>query len=444
MAQSATVGALKKTVEEIRNRGHYDGCQKNSREYANWCEWIEDIRERLLAFGAALSPSTNEAVIDIDFDWDDWTSVSAAIERIHALTYLIEDDIQEAAQENSARISKTFETTMHSYRRGRSIGDGGAGNVFLVERDDGNSFALKVLNKQSFANSKKIKRFLREIAFCGQNAELPLVKVVDQGFKQEGDLKRPFYVMPLYRDSLRKLMDNSEIDRASILDMLLCLLASLEVFYDDGHIHRDIKPENILFDDESGKLVLADFGVAYINEDLPELTLQTAPAERLANFKYAAPEQRIAGGEIDHRTDQYAFGLIMNELFTGAIPQGSGYAEIASAAERFSYLDPIVERMITQNRNDRYESISILLADLEARKRIKGIEDKTVEFESHATELVEVLLVGKEWIDPNLVFRLNIAPGSDWEQCFKSYSGTTSFLHGWILSRSEAFYGKRQ
>lgn len=427
MAQSATMGALKKIVDEIRTKGHYGKCQKNSREYADWCEWIESIKERLLALRVALSPATKDAVKEISFNWDDWISVSAAIERIHALSYLIEDDLQEITQDNKAKVFKTFETTMHSYKKKRSIGNGGAGNVFLVERDDGDSFALKVLNKQSSTDNKKIKRFLREIAFCEQSTDLPLIEIVDQGFIQEVDLKRPFYVMPLYKDSLRNLMDSSEVDRESILNMLLSLIASLEGFYDDGHVHRDIKPENILFQEESNKLVLADFGVAHINEDLPELTLQTAPAERLANFKYAAPEQRVVGGEIDHRTDQYAFGLMINELFTETIPQGSGYAKIASIEERFSYLDPVVERMIAQNRNDRYESLSVLIADIVARKKIKGIEDEALKFNSQAIEPFEISLVGKEWVEPDLVFKLNVTPSREWEQCFKSYTGTTSF-----------------
>lgn len=434
MAQSAALGALKETVDEIRSKGHYDGCQKNSREYADWCEWIEGIKERLLALGVILSPTTNDAIKEISFDWDDWTSVSAAIERIHALSYLIEDDLQEATQDSKTNTFKTFETTMHSYKRKRSIGNGGAGNVFLVERDDGDSFALKVLNKQSSTDNKKIRRFLREIAFCKQSADLPLIEIVDQGFVQEADLKRPFYVMPLYKDSLRNLMSNSKVDREFILNILISLIASLEDFYGGGHVHRDIKPENILFEGESNKLVLADFGVAHINEDLPELTLQTAPAERLANFKYAAPEQRIVGGDVDHRTDQYAFGLMINELFTGVIPQGSGYAEIASIEEGFSYLDPVVERMIAQNRNDRYESIPVLIADIMARKKIKGIEDKAFELKSQVTEPYEVSLVGKEWVEPDLVFKLNVAPNREWEQCFRSYSGTTSFCtDGFVL-----------
>lgn len=324
-------------------------------------------------------------------------------------------------------MTKRYETITHSYIRKSSIGNGGAGNVYLVEREDGKSFALKILNKQSCSDSGKVRRFLREVAFCAQHNGAPFVEVVDQGFVQEAGLKQPFYVMPLYAESLRKLMNDFEIERSVILEMLLALLGSLEGFYGAGHVHRDIKPENILFDNNANRLILADFGVAHINEDLPDLALQTKPAERLANFKYAAPEQRVVNSVIDHRADQYAFGLILNELFTGAVPQGAGYAEIASVVAEFAYLDPVVEKMISQNRDNRYEGISILLADIKARERIQGIENETREFENQAQEPFEVFIVSKEWVAPNLIFKLNMAPDKNWTQIFRSYTGATSF-----------------
>lgn len=428
MIQPSTLGALEDTIAEIRARGHFDNCCRNTSEYADWCGWIERMKERLLALGLVLDPSITDAVKGINYDWDDWASVGAATERIHALSYLIEDEVAIAnSKRTSAGKTKTFETITHSYARKSSIGNGGAGNVYLVERDDGEVCALKILNKQSCSDSKKVRRFLREANFCVRHSGAPFVKVMDQGFKQEADTKQPFYVMPLYKDNLRKLMDDPEVDRSTILEMLFRLLDSLKGFYSDGHVHRDIKPENILFDDNTNRLVLADFGVARLNEEIPELTLQTKPSERLANFKYAAPEQRIVNGEIDHRTDQFAFGLIINELFTGAVPQGASYAEITGKSNQFSYLDPVVEKMISQNRDDRYEGISILLADVEARERIQGIEDKTREFEGRTEEPFEVSIVGKEWIEPNLIFTLNVDPDRRWVEAFKSYAGPTSF-----------------
>ena len=428
MIRSSTLGALEGIVAEIRAKGHFGNCRKNTSEYADWCAWIEGVKEKLLAFESVLDPSIADAAKGIEYDWEDWVSVGAAIERIHALSYLIEDEVELARLERaSSGKLKAFETVAHSYARKSSIGNGGAGNVYLVERDDGDSFALKLLNKQSCGDGNKVRRFLREAAFCTRHSDAPLVRVVDQGFRQETNLKQPFYVMPLYEGSLRKLMDDPGADRSAILGMLFKLLDSLKGFYDGGHVHRDIKPENILFDDNSNCLILADFGVAHINEDLPELTLQTKSAERLANFRYAAPEQRITNGEVDHRADQFAFGLIINELFTGAIPQGSGYTEIASRSEQFAYLDPVVEKMISQNRADRYESISVLLADVEARERIQGVESRTRELDNRTEEPFEVLVVSKEWVEPNLVFNLNMVPDRRWAEAFRSYTGMTSF-----------------
>jgi serine/threonine protein kinase len=55
--------------------------------------------------------------------------------------------------------------------------------------------------------------------------------------------------------------------------------------------HRDLKPENILVS-TAADLVVADFGAAHFAEELLHTAVKTGDAERLANFRYAAPEQR--------------------------------------------------------------------------------------------------------------------------------------------------------
>jgi hypothetical protein len=83
--------------------------------------------------------------------------------------------------------------------------------------------------------------------------------------------------------------------------------------------------------------------------------------------------------------------------------------------------------MISQNRADRYASISVLLADVEARERIQGAESKACELDNRTEELFEVSVVSKEWIEPNLIFNLNMTPDRRWAEAFRSYTGTTSF-----------------
>ena len=61
-------------------------------------------------------------------------------------------------------------------------------------------------------------------------------------------------------------------------------------------------------------LVVADFGIAdFTAEELLTIVV-TQPTERLANFLYSAPEQRVRGAPVDHRADIYSIGLILNEM----------------------------------------------------------------------------------------------------------------------------------
>ena len=68
---------------------------------------------------------------------------------------------------------------------------------------------------------------------------------------------------------------------------------------------------------------------------------------------YAAPEQRIAGKAVDQPADIYALGLILNEMFTGEIPQGAGFRKIKDAAPDFAYLDELVDLMMQQQPEQR-------------------------------------------------------------------------------------------
>ena len=129
-------------------------------------------------------------------------------------------------------------------------------------------------------------------------------------------------------------------------------------------IHRDIKPENILYDSAKSKLVLADFGIARFQQEELYTAVETRASDRLANFQYAAPEQRTRGLEVDHRADIYALGLILNEMFTGQVPQGTGYKTIGSVSAKFAYLDDSVTTMIRQAPGERPQSIDSIKQEL--------------------------------------------------------------------------------
>lgn len=217
---------------------------------------------------------------------------------------------------------KVFETAFDTYTVVRQVGSGGSGVVFLVRNSDGNDLALKVLDR-SKAPRQKVKRFQNEIQFCQRQVSERIVRVLDYGQASYASL---FYVMPYYPSTLRDLI-KKQLPNTERLALYVQILDSVEAAHLLGVFHRDIKPENLLYDAGVNRIVLADFGIARFTEDELLTLVETGPSERLANFVYAAPEQRVRGKTVGMPADIYALGLILNEMFTGEVPQGSGFKQ---------------------------------------------------------------------------------------------------------------------
>jgi len=90
------------------------------------------------------------------------------------------------------------------------------------------------------------------------------------------------------------------------------LLGALAHAHGSGVLHRDVKPRNVMIAHD-GALKLLDFGIARRVEDA---TL-TATGALLGTPAYMSPEQAL-GQPVDQRTDLFAAGLVLHEMFTGA------------------------------------------------------------------------------------------------------------------------------
>jgi serine/threonine protein kinase len=124
--------------------------------------------------------------------------------------------------------------------------------------------------------------------------------------------------------SLLRRIGKLPYDKA--LDIARGLCAGLAAAHDKGMVHRDLKPTNIMLDGK-GHVRITDFGLAGVAEHVRDPGSGT-PA-------YMAPEQR-RGKEATGRSDIYALGIVLHELFTGKRPSESKNTE----------LDPVVERVI--------------------------------------------------------------------------------------------------
>lgn len=321
----------------------------------------------------------------------------------------------------SSKRKMLFQTTFTTYTEADIIGEGGSGRIFKVVDDSGDSWALKLLDFRK-ATKKKSKRFKNEVLFCLKNKHPNIVTVVDHGISVQEMRSSPFYVMPLYHGSMRKLL-KSGISTDRVLKFFANILDGVEAAHLQKVVHRDLKPENILYDNENDLLLVADFGIAHFEEDELFTAVETKDSARLANFQYAAPEQRNRGLEVDHRADIYALGLILNEMFTGQVPHGTGYRTISQASPEYAYLDHLVTQMLRQSPEERFASIEEVKQQLIGRKNEFVSRQRLSELKETVVPVTEIddpliadppRLVKFDWDNGTLTLFLSRQVNSEW------------------------------
>ena len=322
-----------------------------------------------------------------------------------------------------AKFPKEFSSAFDTYATVSVLGEGGAGRVFEVSNQDGEHFALKCLVPERVTEERR-KRFKNEIAFCQRTAHLNIVRVLDAGVVDVAGVKCPFYVMPLYRTTLRDLI-NAGIQPNNVLPMFSQLLDGIEAAHLKKVWHRDLKPENVLYDGDEKRLLIADFGIARFDPLDQETVVKTKAGAKLANMRYSAPEQRAKGMPVDHRADIFALGLILNEMFTKDVIHGTGYRTIASVAPDLGYLDQVVDLMIQNDAAARASSVEAVKKELIARGTqfvaLQEVEAKSKEVvRKYAPGEVEpVNLIGVDWDGATVLLKLNRAPETGWVQAFQ-------------------------
>jgi serine/threonine protein kinase len=330
-----------------------------------------------------------------------------------------------------------FETTFAVYTATEIAGEGGNGIVYKATDAAGEEVAVKLLSARS-ASREQQKRFKNELLF-GMNARHPnVVRVIDHGLhRQKGLQPAPFYVMPFYSGSLRTLM-RKRIPPDHVLRVFAQLLDGAEAAHKMGVIHRDLKPENILHDSARQQLVVADFGIAEFAQEELYTLIETRPGTRLANFTYAAPEQRQRGATCDHRTDIFALGLVLNEMFTSAVPQGTGYKLISSVAPELAYLDDIVGLMIRQNLAERPTSIDAIKSELIGRRNdfvtrqeLSSLSKQVVPTGTIDDPLIAdpIRVVDAWWDNGTLTIKLSQPVNQLWIQVLQSNYSRTSIMN---------------
>ncbi|MGO8995014.1 MAG: protein kinase domain-containing protein [Polyangiaceae bacterium] len=260
------------------------------------------------------------------------------------------------------------------------IGRGGMGIVYRA-RDVGldRLVAIKLLKiSAAREDPHSIKAFQREARLLAAIRHPNVAAVHAFGRHDDGYFFAMEFVdgasleMIILEHGMRK--STVPIHRATTI--LKLIAGGLAAAHAAGVVHHDIKPGNVVIENDSGRPVLIDFGLATMGPD-QEGDMYGGTAEYLAPEELNRPLDRSMWSP---RTDVYSFGCMMFELFTGKPPfaDAVGVAELlrmhreapipALAAGRPELLpfEAVVRKAMAKDRTERYPSALALAAAIDA------------------------------------------------------------------------------
>jgi TolB-like protein/Tfp pilus assembly protein PilF/predicted Ser/Thr protein kinase len=234
--------------------------------------------------------------------------------------------------------------------------------------------ALKFLPGYLTSDAGEKERFYHE-ARAASALMHPNVAVIFEINEFEGKL----YLAMEFVDgqTLKRLIGQDALTVKKVLDIAIQACEGLAAAHEKGIVHRDIKSDNMMMTTK-GQLKIMDFGLAKIKG----ASKLTKAGSTVGTAAYMSPEQ-AQGEEVDHRSDIFSFGVVLYELLTTKLPfRGEHQAalmyslinEDAQPIARFNeQVSPEIERIVlkalAKDREDRYQHVDDLLADLRRERK---------------------------------------------------------------------------
>jgi eukaryotic-like serine/threonine-protein kinase len=263
------------------------------------------------------------------------------------------------------------------------LGAGGMGQVYRArDRRLQRNVAVKILHDTAALDPDRRRRFAQEAIAAGALNHPNILTVYDIGVEAD----TPYLVSELIDGvSLRSEMNKGRMPLRRLIDVALQIAEGLAAAHEAGIVHRDLKPENVMVTD-GGRVKIVDFGLAKVKEGEsehsaqiaePASMTQTADGLIVGTVPYMSPEQ-ARGERADFRSDQFALGVMLYEMTTGAHPfRRETAVQTLSAIIADDPPEPpptsfalptalrwLIRRLLAKTPRERYAHTADLVADL--------------------------------------------------------------------------------
>jgi len=265
-------------------------------------------------------------------------------------------------------------TSLGPYKILGRLGGGGMGDVYRA-RDErlGRDVAVKILLPASAVDPDRVRRFGQEARAVGALSHPNLLAVFDVGH----DVVGPYLVFELLEgETLRHRLGSGPIPPRKAIEYAIQIAQGLAAAHDKGIAHRDLKPDNVFITGD-GRVKILDFGLAKLRGDVDPSVLGadgatvsdiTGAGVVLGTAGYMSPEQ-VRGLPADHRSDIFAFGVVLYEMLSGRRAFRGDSAvetmnailkeeppELPSIRRDVPALDRVVRHCLEKRPADRFQS----------------------------------------------------------------------------------------
>jgi serine/threonine-protein kinase PpkA len=249
----------------------------------------------------------------------------------------------------------------------QEIGSGSNAVVYLATQEGlDRPVAVRVLRTSSQDDAEIRKVFEKEGRTLAQLEHENIARVYEIG--ATGD--SPYMVMEhLGGGTLAQLMRSREHSHDQVLHIFGQICLAIRVAHCKQQFHRDLNPSSVMMRDSSTP-VLTDFG----------MVRSMTANDTSSSIRFQSPEQ-MAGQPLDARSDVYTLGLMMYYLLTGHVPyQRANLSSMVDLdadhplkplPDELSDLQPMVERMLAANPDDRYQHMLEFYDDLQSISRVE-------------------------------------------------------------------------